>query len=471
METFTMSRKELPRAGLVKAALARRITNREAANALQLTVRQVQRLKRRFQTGGAPALRHRSRGQPSPRRLPAKLAAKIAALMTTTYGGFNDVHLTEKLREVHGLEVCRESVRRIRLRLGQPATRPRRAPRHRRRREREAASGALIQVDGSPFAWLEGRGPALTLLGAVDDATGAILALGCRPHEDLHGYATLFRQVFVTHGLPVAIYGDRLNVFVRNDRHWTLAEELHGAQQPTHLGRMLQDLGIAYIAAHSPQAKGRIERLWATLQDRLASELRLRRIATADAATQFLPAFITDYNQRFARPAADAAAVWRRPPRELDQLLSCRYSRVIARDNTVRLGVRWLQLPPGPRGRSHAGRRVELRELLDGRLLALANGAVLAAQASPSHAFILVPRRAPSMDRPRNERPPTLAPAQLAQDRRSPPPLKSESPRKSAAARSRRPAHDHPWSQSIRLHVLHQTLRARGMTFSRSSKG
>jgi transposase len=270
METFTMSRKELPRAGLVKAALARRITNREAANALQLTVRQVQRLKRRFQTGGAPALRHRSRGQPSPRRLPVKLTAKIAALMTTTYGGFNDVHLTEKLREVHGLEVCRESVRRIRLRLGQPATRPRRAPRHRRRREREAASGALIQVDGSPFAWLEGRGPALTLLGAVDDATGAILALGFRPHEDLHGYATLFRQVFVTHGLPVAIYGDRLNVFVRNDRHWTLAEELHGAQQPTHLGRMLQDLGIAYIAAHSPQAKGRIERLWATLQDRLA---------------------------------------------------------------------------------------------------------------------------------------------------------------------------------------------------------
>src|SRR4029453_14535937 len=237
----------------------------------------------------------------------------------------------------------------------------------------------------------------------------------------------------------------------------TLAKELWGTQEPTHLGRMLQDLGITYIAAHSPQAKGRIERLWATLQDRpavnwgcAASPPRAPPPPPAAAAPQFPPAFITDYNQRFARPAADAAAVWRRPPRELDQLLSCRYSRVIARDNTVRLGVRWLQLPPGPRGRSHAGRRVELRELLDGRLLALANGAVLAAQASPSPAFILVPHRAPSMDRPRNGRPPTLAPAQLAQDRRSPPPLKSESPRKSPAARSRRPAHAHPWSRSIR---------------------
>ena len=465
-----MSRKELPRAGLIKAALAGRITNRQAADAVQLTVRQIQRLKRRFEAGGAPTLRHRSRGRPSPRRLSGKLACQIAVLMTTTYAGFNDVHLTEKLREVHGLAVCRESVRRIRLRLGRPATRPRRGPRHRRRRVREAASGALIQVDGSPFAWLEDRGPALTLLGAIDDATGAIVALGFRPHEDLHGYATLFRQVFVTHGLPVTVYGDRLNVFVRNDRHWTLAEELHGAQQPTHLGCMLQDLGIAYIAAHSPQAKGRIERLWATLQDRLASELRLRRIATADAATQFLPAFIADYNRRFARPAA-APAVWRRPPRDLDQILSCRYARVIARDNTVRLGVRWLQIPPGPRGRSYAGGRVELRELLDGRLLALADGAVLATQASPSAAFTLVPRRAPSAGRHREGAPRRIAPAQLAQDRRSPQALMSTYPRTAASARARRPAGDHPLSQSIRLHVLHKTLRARGVTFSRSSKG
>jgi len=469
-----MSRKELPRAGLVKAALAGRIINCEGATALHLTVRQFQRLKRRYETGGAPALRHRSRGQPSPRRLPATLGATIADLMTTTYTGFNDVHLTEKLREVHGLEVCRESVRRIRLGLGRPAKRPRRAPRHRRRREREAASGALIQVDGSPCAWLEARGPYLTLLGAIDDATGAILALRFRPHEDLHGYASLVRELGVTHGLPLALYGDRLNVFVRNDRHWTLDEELHGTQHPTHFGRMLQDLGVAYIGAHSPQAKGRIERLWATLQDRLASELRLRGLATREAAERFLPEFIADFNRRFARPAADPAAVWRRPPRDLDRILSCRYSVAVARDNTVRLGPRWVQIPPGPRGRSYAGCRVEVRELLDGRLLALYHGAVLAAQAPPSAAFTLVPRRAPSADRPRNGAPAPSAPAQLAQDRRSPPAPLPEYPPKSDAVlprASRRPARDHPWSRSIRLHVLRKTLRARGMTFSRSSRG
>jgi hypothetical protein len=480
METFTMSRKELARAGLVKAALAGRITNRQGAAALQLTVRQFQRLKRRVERGGAPALRHRSRGQPSPRRLAAKLWAQVAELLTTIYAGFNDVHLTEKLREIHGLAVCRESVRRIRLGLGRPATRPRRAPRHRRRREREAASGALIQVDGSPCAWLEARGPHLTLLGAIDDATGAILALGFRPTEDLHGYSTLFRQLFMTHGLPLAIYGDRLNVFVRNDRHWTLAEELHGTQYPTHLGRMLQDLGIAYIAAHSPQAKGRIERLWATLQDRLASELRLRALATPEAAERFLPEFIADYNRRFARPAAAPGPVWRRPPRDLDRILSCRYSVAVARDNTVRLGPRWLQLPPGPRGRSYAGGRVELRELLDGRLLALSHGVVLAAQAPPPRAaFTLVPRRAPSADRHRKGAPTTAAPAPWAQDQRSHPAPVPEYPPKSAVARPRaprptpprRPAPDHPWSQSIRRHLLRKTLRARGMTFSRSSKG
>jgi len=242
---------------------------------------------------------------------------------------------------------------------------------------------------------------------------------------------------------------------------------------------MLQDLGVAYIGAHSPQAKGRIERLWATLPDRLTSELRLRGLATPEAAECFLPEFIADFNRRFARPAADSVAVWRRPPRELDRLLSCRYSVAVARDNTVHLGARWLQIPPGPRGRSYAGCRGEVRELLAGRLLAIYHGVVLAAQGPPSAAFTLVPRRAPSADRPRRGAPATAAPAQSAQDRRSHPAPLPESPSKSGVVSPRaprhtpprRPARDHPWSRSIRLHVLRKTLRARGMTFSRSSKG
>ena len=252
--------------------------------------------------------------------------------------------------------------------------------------------GTLVQLDGSPCDWLEGRGPAMTLLGAIDDATGTVLALHFRPAEDLHGYTTLLRQLGTQYGLPLALYGDRLNVFVRNDRHWTLDEELHGAQDPTHFGRMLLALGIGYIAAGSPQAKGRIERLWGTLQDRLVSELRLRGIATLEAANAFLPEFLTDFNRRFAHAPADATPVWRRPPRDLAELLSCRYERTVARDNTIRLGARLLQIPRGPHGRSYAGCRIELRECLDGRLLAFHQGTRVAQQVAPGADFILIPR-------------------------------------------------------------------------------
>ena len=219
--------------------------------------------------------------------------------------------------------------------------------------------GALVLLDGSQFAWLEDRGPTMTLLGAIDDATGTVVALYFRPTEDLHGYVTLLAQLAHRHGLPLTLYGDRLNVFVRNDRHWSLEEELQGAQHPTHFGRILQDLAIGYIAAGSPQAKGRIERLWRTLQDRLVVELRLRGLATLEAANAFLPAFLADFNPRFAHPAAEPTSAWRRPPPDLANVLSCRYRRTVARDNTVRLGARWAQIPRGRRGRSYAGCHVE----------------------------------------------------------------------------------------------------------------
>jgi transposase len=466
MDTIIMSGKEAPRPGILTALCHDRLTNGEAALALGLTVRHLQRLKRRYRAGGAAALVHRGRGQPSPQRLADPVRAQIATLMTTVYVGFNDAHLTEKLREEHGLAVSRPTVRRIRRALGRPATRRRRAQPHRQRRLREAAAGSLVQIDGSPFDWLEGRGPAMTLLGAIDDATGQVLALHFRPTEDLHGYATLFHQVFTTHGLPLAFYGDRLNVFVRNDRHWTLAEELQGTRHPTHLGRILQELGVGYIAAHSPQAKGRVERLWQTLQDRLVSELRLRRISTLADANAFLPQFIADFNRRFTVPPATPIAVWRRPPRPLAQTLSCRYAVRVARDNTVTLGPRWVQLPRAPLGQSYVGRRVEVRELLDGRVLVFSDDRLLATQPPPSGDFTLRPRRAPSADR-HPARAQRLA--QSPQDRRSAGAPIAEYPSNAPAAappkprvHPRRPAPDHPWNRSIRLHQLRKAQRTRG---------
>ena len=455
METFTLSRKELHRPGLLKALCAGRLKNAQVAAALRVSVRHVRRLKRRFEAGGPAALTHGNRGRPSPRGLPAALRDTVVRLMTTVYAGFNDSHLTEKLQEQEGLTISRESVRRLRQAAGHAPQRARRAPRARRRRTPEPARGGMMQIDGSPFAWLEERGPALMLLGAIDDATSEILALQFRPAEDVHGYASLFREVFTRHGLPLAVYGDRLNLLVRNDAHWSVEEELAGAQAPTHLGRILQELGIGYIAARSPQAKGRVERLWGTLQDRLVSELRLRGMRTVEAAQRYLSEFIADFNRRFGKPPAQAQAVWRRPPRDLAVILSCRYRRVVARDNTVQLGPRWVQL----RGRrSYAGSTVDVRELLDGRLLVVHEGVIRGETPSPGPDFILKPRRRPSADRVRR------APAAPPQ---APPGLPRLTPKTHTG---RRPLAAHPWHRVINRDIrLHE--QQTGRTFSRRSDG
>jgi len=458
-----MSRKEVPRAGLLKAALAGRLTNAQGGRALGLSVRQFRRLKRRFREQGARGLLHALRGRPSNRRLAQPAREQIGVLMTTTYAGFNDVHLTEKLREVHHLGVSRSSVRHIRLALGRPATRRRAAPQHRSRRPRKPALGQLAQLDASPYAWFEDRGPVATLHGVIDDATSTPLALCFRPQEDLHGYVTLLDRTCRRYGLPLELYGDRLNVFARNDAHWTLAEQLQGHQNPTHFGRMLQVLGIGFIRAHSPQAKGRIERLWDTLQDRLTSELRLRGIRTLAAGNAFLPEFLADFTRRFAQPPADATPAWRPVPRDLADLLSCRYQRTVARDNTVHLGARWVQIPPGPRGRSYAGCRVEVRERLDGYLRVLYHDTLLASQPSSDPAFVLKPREGPGQMRRRGPRRGTLHHALAELGRAQLPPLRAASsaspscapealrartpaPGPAPVSSRRRNAPTHPWN-------------------------
>jgi transposase len=191
-KTYFVSPKEMPRAGLIRAALAGKITNSEGAGSLDLSVRQFQRLKIRYRESGARGLLHQSRGRPSGAGLSENDRRRIQVLMQSTYNDFNDCHLTEKLREVEKISVSRETVRRIRLELKKGAKRKRRAPKHRSRRLREARVGALVQIDGSPHDWLEGRGPEMSLVGGVDDATGTVLGGVFRLQEDLHGYAALF---------------------------------------------------------------------------------------------------------------------------------------------------------------------------------------------------------------------------------------------------------------------------------------
>jgi transposase len=443
-EIVTMSRKEARRPGVVQLAVAGKITTAEGARGLEMSLRQFRRLKARYRAEGVRGLVHRRRGQPSGRALDVELRDRIVELAQTTYREFNDCHATEKLRALEGLPVSRSTVRRLRRARGMPPKRRRRPPQHRARRPRHPAMGSLVLVDGSQFDWL-GMGIHVLLLGAIDDATSTVLALHFRPAEDLHGYLTLLGRLAAHHGLPVTLYGDRLGVFVRNDAHWSLEEELRGAQHPTQFGQVLRDLAIGYIGAHSPQAKGRIERLWETLQDRLVAELRWRGITTVAAAEAFLPTYLVDHNRRFAQPPADAAAAWRRSPRDLADRLSCRYTRRVAHDNTVRLSPRWIQIPRGPHGRSYAGNRVEVRECLDGRLLVDYQGRRLATAPAPADDFVLIPRRTQRLRASRSSSEAGGRSLPLPQNG-APSPIAALT---ALAQHLRRSARPHPWRQTF----------------------
>lgn len=378
------------RLAAIREAVARQISIREAMRRTGLSRSQVLRYKRRYRRLGPPGLLHGNRGRPSSRRTAGGTRQRIVALLEGSVV-LNDCHVRDLLAE-DGVGVSADTVRRVRQELGQPPKQRRRPRRYRQRREREAQVGAMVLIDGSPFRWLGDRQPMCTLIGALDDATGQILALVLRPTEDLHGYTVLLRDLITRHGVPWTLYGDRAGVLVRNDRRWTIEEELAGRQQPSHFGLMLEELGIRYIAALSPQAKGRIERLWRTLQDRLAAELALSHCHTSAQAVGFLPRFITRFNRTLARPARELRTAWRPAPRSLEGILACRYLRVIAPDHTVPLAGEAIPIPPGPAGRSYARCRVELRELLDGRVRVIYHGRVIAERGAPDTPFTLAPR-------------------------------------------------------------------------------
>jgi hypothetical protein len=289
-------------------------------------------------------------------------------LARTTYAGFNDHHLGEKLCEVEGFSLGRETLRRLLRSSGIGSPRKRRPPTHRQRRLPRAREGEMLLLDASLHRWLQDRGPQLTLLGFLDDATGKVLVAEFFPTEDARGYFRLLRRLLRRFGVPLSFYGDRHGVFVRNDDHWSVEEQLAGRRQPTQFGRALQQLGVTYIAAQSPQAKGRIERLWSTFQDRLTSELRLAGAADRDAANQVLRRFLPDYNRRFARTPRDAEKAWRPAPENLDHICCFHHHRSVGNDNVVQWDGRRFQIPPQPQRFSFAGAKVQLMESLEGRI-------------------------------------------------------------------------------------------------------
>lgn len=381
-----MSQKEFQRVKVIENAAAGRLSVREASRLLQLSERQVQRLKRRYQPDSVGWVQHGNRGRSTPWAVSPPQKQSILALARGKYRGFNDSHLTEKLRAEEDLDFSRETVRRI-LRAAKLASPQKRRPRkYRSRRPPRPRFGMMALTDASRHDWLEGRGPTLTLMGFQDDATGQILAAHFQLEaENTVGYLRALHAMITAHGIPLSLYRDRHSIFQRNDAHWTLAEQLAGKQAPTQLGRALDQLGIQQIPAYSPQAKGRIERAWRTCQDRLVSELRLARASTVAQANAVLVRFCADYNQRFARPAADAACDFRSLPRRFDlsRCLSLHYQRVVAPDHTVTVGTQSIPLPPLPGHRGFAGETVELAHHLDGVLRVYRADQLLLALALP----------------------------------------------------------------------------------------
>ena len=364
-----MGQKQLQRWHLMKMVEVGKITLKEAGERIGVSYRQVKRIGRAIREKGIKGLVHGNRGRPSNHRMEESLRERVLKLSKEVYWDFNDTHFTEKLRECEGIELNRETVRKLRRGVGMAPKRRRRSPKHRKRRERMAQEGWMVLWDGSPHPWF---GPELApccLMAAIDDATGKLLAARFFAFEGTFGYLWLLREIVKKYGIPMIVYQDRHGALHRNDNHWSLEEQLAGRQEPTQVGSALETLGIQPIPALSAQAKGRVERLFATLQDRLIAELRLKGIQTIPEANLFLQSiFRKDFNRRFAVKPKDTQKAWREVPQslDLDRTISVRYPATVGQDNTVRLGGLVLDIPPGPQRRSYAKVKVEVRQLLKG---------------------------------------------------------------------------------------------------------
>ena len=365
-----VSQRDLQRMHIVRLTLEGRESVGRGAKLLGISLRQIKRLRRKIKEQGIKGLLHGNRGKRAWNKTDSVKVARVLQCVRGRYQGLNDTHLTEKLKEKEKISLSRATVRVILRQAGLAAVRKRGVKRHYKRRERKAQEGELLLWDGSPHRWFGQPQGEWSLMAVIDDATGALVHGVFAQQEDAQSYLLCLREILLEKGIPGAIYMDRHGIFRRNDEHWSIEEQLLGEQTPTQVGQALKALGIEPIHALTPQAKGRVERLFNTLQDRLVQELRLAGISTAERGNTFVNGwFKADFNARFAKPAKQTQGAWRPLPKALDvdRICSFRYDATVGNDNAVRLGGMILDIPGGPRRRGYAKTRVEVRHLLDGR--------------------------------------------------------------------------------------------------------
>ena len=360
--TVCMSVRDSLRAGICERLVEKALSEEEAAKRLGLSVRQVRRLKRRVKEEGPTGVIHRSRGRPSPRRTPDVVQAGVVRLYRETYTGWNMVHFAEYLASRHGIRLSRETLRKMLL---DEASRPRRRRRkqHRQWRERRPREGELIQMDTSIHPWLGEGGEKVVLISAVDDATSRILWAEFFEHNGVLENLALVRDIVAKYGLPQSLYLDRHTIFFVPEDAAQAARE-RGEEPLTQFAQVMKRLGIEMIPAGSAQAKGRVERSYRTLQDRLLKELRLEGIHTRIEANRYLhETFIPAYNERFGVEPADSEPAWI-PAGPIDEhaIFCLRETRVVQNDATISVAGRKWQL----QGTIRSGQKVELRTWLDG---------------------------------------------------------------------------------------------------------
>jgi hypothetical protein len=371
MRTLTLSNKHLRKAEILTQLVSGKISTLEAAQLLGVTTRQVRRLRHRFTTEDLSAPVHGNTGRVPVNATERALIERLRVVAGTgsIYHDFNVSHLSELLARDQEIHLARSTLSRLLIRHGIRASRTPRSELKRKRRERRSQEGAMLQIDGSPHDWLEGRAPRMALVGAIDDATGKIIYSSFRPTEDQAGYLVMLRTIAQEKGLPQAIYHDR-HTILRSPKEPTLEEELSGKLPQSQVQRVMQELGISSIAALSAQGKGRVERLRRTLQDRLSKEMRLAAITSLEEANDFLPGFISGYNARFAVEAREVVSAWRGAPTDFDfdYYFATRTERVVKRDHTLQWQGECLQIVPEKSSPSLANKRISVHLTPEGTI-------------------------------------------------------------------------------------------------------
>src|SRR5690554_2174593 len=346
-EEFNMTQKEITRLRVINQTIDKVITVKEAAELLDLSERQVLRLKKGVLKEGTSFIIHKNRGRKPKHAICDELKEQIIELKKTKYQEANFNHFKELLKEHEEIDVGYSTVYRILTQAGIKSPMKHRKRRAHHRRERKPQEGMLVQIDASPHKWILGGG-SFDLHGAIDDATGKILALHFTPNECMEGYFEIMHQIVNNHGIPTSIYCDRHSIFVSpNDGKLSIDEQLEGKTvKLTQFGRAIDELGITMIKAYSPQAKGRIERLWGTLQSRLVVEFKIRNITTMEDANAFLAEFIDKYNEKFGVEPENSKSAFRDldPNINLDYILCIKEERMIINDSGFSYGGQYYQL-------------------------------------------------------------------------------------------------------------------------------